>query len=1130
MQHDESPRCRVSCQPCFVPFSFHRLTKIHSIVAVHGIFGGGHEAWTDIKSGILWLRDLFPHERYNVRVLLYNYNAEAFSSPGEMSADRILPLANSFVAELCADRQLVDAFKRPIIFVCHGFGGLLVKRALAFSSTRRAQAVEHLRSVFVSTHSIMFLGTPHNGVSKESLLLWHHDRQGPSQFSLNLLRGSEMLQEITDQFAPLMKRFAVYNLWEQKKTVAGDVSSFVVEEDSAAPTWDNTERCGIFATHLDMIKFSNVHDHGFRVILEALARYITNAPALIQYRWDKDVEALGHERQLEADNLLKPPLRYLRSGDGNKPNLNEWFIIPRCSSSYFTGRIIHAEIVREKLGPVNHLDEANRHRVCVIYGLGGAGKTQFCLKYAEDNKSRYWGVFWIDASSEENAENSFASLGQQMGRGATFTGGMYWLSQCTKPWLLVIDNADDPEMDVSRYFPVGGSGHILVTTRNPGAEIYATAGHLRFSGMEPEDAVSLLFKTAFPKHDPPSPKSDSRLTAQKITSELGYLALAIANAGTSIRRNIYTLEMYLRHYLGHRKDMIMSKCISTADQANIITTWEIPFQRIVSRRSLEYRDAVNVIHICAFMHFDSIPEALFQRSWTTIETGEQLHVAPNLAEVRLEWDEESRFRLRTALSVLYNYSIIDHDPKRGVLSLHPVIQRWAKDRLSEKDQERWLNAAVTVLAQCISPHMEASGQGFRRSLLPHIEACLRALKSLYNKIAPDTVERATEIERFAWVFAENGLWKRASSYQVDVLKFRSKKLGRFHAHTIQAQRSLAQSHFNLFDLIPCISAQRHILETNWYVRPSFADWMTWSPWKPEHLQYLITLSDLTLSLWFAGKLDWSKRAGERAVKGLVKRLGPDDPLTLTAMFNLARTYHHLCDQHASRALLIEVLRKRKHLFGTNHPDTLMVRNELGMSFCVARERLPVAERLVTNVLVARKNILGEEHAYTLWSMNDLARVLTTRQRPNEAIAILDKVAPILRRTLGEAHPGMSMTKANLTQAYVLAGRWGEAEIVLKDVLQIVPKDHPDWIVAKLGYIRVLTVTERLEEAETDCLKVLNLIAKEKVWSADSPRTLVIVEQLSLIYKKQKRWRELEALTVKYPLIDQPDKRKFNIRL
>ena len=1038
------------------------------------------------------------------------------------------------MAELCADRQLAGAFKRPIIFVCHGFGGLLVKRALAFSATRRAQGVVHLRSVFMSTHGILFLATPHNGVRKESLLLRHQnlllDSPGPNQFALNLLKGSEMLQEITDQFAPLMKRFAIYNLWEERKTKLGNLSTLVVEEDSAAPIWDSAERCGIFATHDEMTKFSGVHDHGYRVVLEALARYITAAPALIQCRWDKDMEALEHERQLEAEDLLKPPLQYLVSDDGTKPNCNEWFVIPRCSSTYFTGRRVHAKIVREKLGPVSHLDEANRHKICVIYGLGGSGKTQFCLRYAEDNKPRYWGVFWIDGSSEENAENNFASIGQQRGKGATFTGGMHWLSQSTKPWLLVIDNADDPEMDVSKYFPVGGSGHILITTRNPGVEIYATVGHLRFGGMEPEDAVSLLLKTAFPQDESPSPKSESGQTAQKIASELGYLALALANAGTSIRRNIYTLEMYLRHYLGHRKEMITSKSISTAYEANIITTWEIPFRRIASRQSLEYRDAVDLIHISAFMHFDSIPEAVFKRPWDNIETRRRLYESPGVTQNGPEWNEGSQFRLRTSLSILYNYSIIDHDPKKGVVSLHPVVQRWAKDRLSEADQKRWLSAAIAVLTQCISPFMEASGQSFRRLLLPHIEACLRGLKELYGGISPSTAERAVEIERFAWVFAENGLWKRARTYQLAVFEFRTKTLGRFDTLTIQAQRSLAQSSFHLFDILPCILAQRNILETHWYARPSLADWMIWPPWKPEHVAYCVTLSDLTNSLWFAGKLDWSKRAGERAVKGLMKRLGPDDPSTLTAMFNLARTYRHLRDQRASRAMLVEVLRKRKRLFGPNHQDTLLTRNELGMSFCVAKDRLPAAERLVSNVLMARKRLLGEEHAYTLWSMNDLAKVLTVRQRPDEAIVILDKVAPILRRTLGEAHPGMSMTKANLTQAYVRAGRWADAETLLNDLLKTVPKDHPDSTVAMLGYIYVRAAMGRMEEAEKDCLKVLDVIAKEKILSANSPRTLAIAEQLSLIYVKQERWKDLETLKIKYPSIDPSGAKQFNIWL
>lgn len=45
--------------------------------------------------------------------------------------------------------------------------------------------------------------------------------------------------------------------------------------------------------------------------------------------------------------------------------------------------------------------------------------------------------------------------------------GKAWLSNQQKPWLLIIDNADDPDIDATRYFPGGERGTILLTTRNP---------------------------------------------------------------------------------------------------------------------------------------------------------------------------------------------------------------------------------------------------------------------------------------------------------------------------------------------------------------------------------------------------------------------------------------------------------------------------------------------------------------------------------------------------------------------------------------------------------------------------------------------------------------------------------------
>lgn len=421
----------------------------------------------------------------------------------------------------------------------------------------------------------------------------------------------------------------------------------------------------------------------------------------------------------------------------------------------------------------------------------------------------YWGVFWIDASCVENVESGFASIGQEVGKGANFAAGMHWLWKRRERWLLVFDNADDPDMDISQYFPVNGCGHILITTRNPSVIEFSTAGQIRFRGMDPEEAISLLLKSASSKEEKESPDQSRRGSPQRIVSELGYLALAITQAGTTIRRKIYTLEKYLNLYLGHRKVMMSNPRIASADEANIITTSEIPLERIIKRDSTEQRDAVNLLRVFAFIHFDNIPEEILKRSWSAIDSqtleGNQFYL------LQPTHGEETQVRLRMALRVLYDYSIIDHEAKKFSCSLHPVVHAWARDRLCELDQRHWLSRTMELLALCISPNMEISGIKFRRLLLPHIDSCLRALR-LQQPDFPESASRASNLEKFALVYDENGLWSTARTLQVKVKDFRLKRFGKRHLETIKAQRNLGETLWNLFEIRPAIMTQLEVLK------------------------------------------------------------------------------------------------------------------------------------------------------------------------------------------------------------------------------------------------------------------------------------------------------------------------------
>ncbi|KAL8830338.1 MAG: hypothetical protein Q9170_005774 [Blastenia crenularia] len=1025
------------------------------------------------------------------RVLIYDYDGRALLRPGTGIVDPLLSLATTFLGELVAERAWADAFNRPIVFLCHGFGGLLLKRALALSHSRLGKS-ERLRSVYVSTYAILFVGTPHQGIPETALRFAHDpDVAGLSQFMRSLLVGSEMLSEVTDQFMPIMKQYIVFNLWEELESEIENTTTYVVDRESAAPHWADTEQCGIGATHLGMMKFCTARASGFKVIREAPIRYINAAPATIRTRWSNEMEFLDAEHRRQAEELLKPQSEFGSTMDKDAKYTSEYYLVSHCSSVQFTGRKQQAQELKENFGRLlSSPSQSTRgsHKIVVIHGLGGSGKTQFCLSLS------YWGVFWIDASTRENAEHGFSKLGDVAGKGSSFLAGKHWLSQCHKPWLLIIDNADNPEMEISDFFPIDGSGHILVTSRNPRAKLYATAGEIRFRGMDPEGGINLLLNSACTESGTGHWNQQEEHLARSLGAELGYLALALSQAGATIRRNIYTLEQYLRVYVGYRDRLLPESMSLSINDTNAITTWEIPFQKIEGHVSVKNKDAVELMHLFAFLHFDGIHESIFRSSAADSVDKDVTGVDyPDIILSSLKRTEVAQARLRQALGVLIDHSLIDFDVDARSYSQHPVVHRWARDRLDQEDQLSSLNCTVGLLARSVSPYLEASGRAFRRSLVPHMDSCLQKLEHCAPSF-PSNVGSANSIERFAWVYAECGLWKKAKTLQQRLIKFRTKYLGKKHEDTIRATYSLGQTYWNLFDPKSTIEEQRRVIAARRWIWPSWFAYYVNPPWMPDFISYYTALSDLTLALWLAG---------------------PDDPTTLNAMFNLARTLLHLREWDRAHELLIPMLRGRKRLFGPNHPDTLMTRNELGVLYCERRQHLAIAERLMTNVLEARKVVLGEEHAYSLWSVNDLSKVLCERGKGPEAAKMLEDIIPVVARTLGDEHVGMTMTKGNLAKAYVNCGRWVEAEQMLARILKSTPTDHPDWVQTISGHVFVQIQLQLWLDAERNCTNVLDLIRRKQLLAKDHPRAIAIAEQLAYIYLTTGRPVESEAIKAEF---------------
>ena len=295
------------------------------VVFVHGLKGHPYDTWTSEKSTIFWPGDLLPRivEEEKARILVYGYDADVASFTDGVSKDKIHNHAEGLVAELCANRRMQKATERPIVFVAHSLGGLVVKRALIYSSGIHNNKTEHLRSIYVSTYGILFLGTPHKGSDLAewgSRLEWICGATLPKRLIntqpqlVNALKSdSETLQVIDRDFIHLTSRFHIFFFHEGKPTDLKGTLRYVVSEESASPDIQDVERACIQQDHSHMCKFENASAPGFDLVTEAIQRYARQALEVIVSRWNLDKAQQMKRKEAAVEELLPRKLRRIEN-------------------------------------------------------------------------------------------------------------------------------------------------------------------------------------------------------------------------------------------------------------------------------------------------------------------------------------------------------------------------------------------------------------------------------------------------------------------------------------------------------------------------------------------------------------------------------------------------------------------------------------------------------------------------------------------------------------------------------------------------------------------------------------------------------------------------------------------------
>nr|KAK5448552.1 hypothetical protein LTR18_001640 [Exophiala xenobiotica] len=191
--------------------------------------------------------------------------------------------AQQLLQEVTNERA--DCLGRPIIFVAHSLGGVLVKDAIIQS--RKYDDQPHLQDISTSCHAICFFGTPHRGshAAEYGDILTSTISiapGGPSAYK-EVLRGlklnSEKLSQVEADFnaflnrsIPVSQKIKLYSFQEAKG--ASSISPFggkVVPDFSSSFNRTDIEQISfINENHMDMARFESDSSQGYRNFRSAL--------------------------------------------------------------------------------------------------------------------------------------------------------------------------------------------------------------------------------------------------------------------------------------------------------------------------------------------------------------------------------------------------------------------------------------------------------------------------------------------------------------------------------------------------------------------------------------------------------------------------------------------------------------------------------------------------------------------------------------------------------------------------------------------------------------------------------------------------------------------------------------------
>ncbi|KAF8448488.1 hypothetical protein BDZ91DRAFT_112651 [Kalaharituber pfeilii] len=781
----------------------------------------------------------------------------------------------------------------------------------------------------------------------------------------------------------------------------------------------------------------------------------------------------------------------------------------------------------------------------VLHGMGGIGKTHLAMEYVYRHSGDYSSVFWINAASEQATKISFTHImqrlikhhanlsgpepnykliGQLLGMaGRLDSAGTFTVQQPSEEqhvvdsvkewltakdntkWILVFDNLDDLEsFDVNDYIPSAPHGTVIITSRRP-ESIQGRRG-IEVQQMSNSEAEELLLKSA--KLDleklPLDEREREKQAISTIVHKLGYLPLAIEQAGAYIHIRQYSFSRYLREYNTNITSLLSKKWKIGKRDRSVFAAWELSFNAIQNQNP----EAAELLLLCGFLDNNDICEVLLQRG------------------MKLPVNDTA---LGDLIHILFSYSMVKRKGSDDSFNIHPLVHVWAQWKLEMEPERHSRKATEAILlvasAIAIPKNRERVVEDwvFERRILPHIFAVERQIKAMaiekkeileavhnlcivyrehghytkaedlckitlagYEKLlGADHLDTLSMIYNMALIYGGQGQYSKALDLYEQALAGTEKALGADHLHTLGMANNIAGIYYKQGHYDKAIELLERVLAGK--ERTLGAD----------HSDTLGTVNNLALLSEKQGQYGKALDLYKRALAGVEKALGADHPVTLMTVGNIALLFHQQGQYTQALELYERVLAGREKALGADHPDTLNTLN--GMAAILHNQRqYTKALQLFERALAGMQGALGADHLHTLNIIDNMAGIFYDQGQYTTALELLERALAGREKTLGADHPNTLGAVNNMALVLHELGQHDRSLVLFARALagreKALGADHPDTI----STVNNMAQVSHEQGQHDTALELYHraVTGREKALGAAHPHTLATIRNMA----------------------------------